>query len=139
VDADYGDGVHSFSMDCEFNGDSCDFTVTAPDTIRGISAMIKDDGSELEFDGLRLEYGTLASGYVAPLTAPWLIASAWSDGYIDYAGQDGEDYVLCIRKGYEKEELTVISRLRHGVPVNAEVQYQGEKVLTITIENFSFR
>ncbi len=139
VDADYGDGVHSFSMDCDFEGESCSFTITAPDSIRGISAKVEDDGSELSFEDLRLEYGTLANGYVAPLTAPWIIASAWTEGYIDHAGRDGEDYVLVIRKGYDKEELTVISWLRHGVPVHAEVLYQGEKVLTVKIENFSYR
>lgn len=139
VDADYGDGVHSFSMDCEFDGKSCDFTLTEPSTIGGISANVSADGTELSFDGLRLEYGKLANGYLAPLTAPWIVASAWTDGYIDQAGKDGEDYVLSIRKGYDKEELTVMTWLRHGVPAHAEVFYQGEKVLTVAIENFSYR
>ena len=138
VEADYGDRVYTFSLDCVYDGENAEFTVTAPETIAGIQAKIHDGDAELQFDGVSLEYGVLANGYVAPLKTPWILGNAWSKEYIASAWEEDGYYCFSVLAGYDEEELTVNTWLKDRKPVKAEVLYEGKRVLNITIENFTY-
>ena len=138
IEADYGERVYDFSLDCIFDGEDGHLTVTAPENIAGITAVVDRDDASLEFDGLSLQYGELANGHVAPLTGPWLLGSAWAEDYISHAGAEGEQTRITYRKGYHDEEVIIDTWLRDGLPVYAEVSCEGRRVLTIQIQDFVF-
>lgn len=139
VQADYGEKVYSFSLDCEYDGEDARLTVLQPENISGISATVHGEDATVEFDGISLQFGELAKGKVAPLSIPWLLGSAWTKDYISYSGQDGEHVRLTCLKGYDDNEITIDTWLSDGIPVNVEVSYDGQRVLSATIREFSFQ
>ena len=137
VAADFGDRVYDFTLACAYDGTVGTLTVTAPRSIAGISATVRDGSSRLEFDGAGLDFGPLANGVASPLCLPWLLGSAWSGDYIAWAGKDGEyDYITWL-KGYNEQELTINTWFQKNIPVRAEVLSGGQRVLTATIEDFA--
>jgi hypothetical protein len=140
ITADFGDTTCEFSAECRYSPDgTTEVTILAPETISGISATVADDGATLEFDGLLLDLGTLAGGHVAPLTAPAILAQCWAGEYISTVGAEGDDCLVTYLRGYDNDELTVLTRLsgESGVPISGEVAYQGSTVLFVTITDFS--
>ena len=138
VTADYGSEVYGFSLDCTWLDGKATLTVTKPETISGITAEVADDGAAILFDGVRLEYGRLANGHVAPLSVPWLFGSAWESDYISSAGEEDGCCRMTVLKGYNDAELTVDTWLEDGIPVCGEVTYAGTRVLAVTFRDFSF-
>ncbi len=138
VQADYGEKIYSFSMNCAFDGEDGEMTILAPEAIAGIHAEIDGENATLSFDGASLEYGELANGYVAPLTVPWLLGSAWAGDYISLTGTEGDLTRVTWLKGYNEEELTIDTWLQEGIPTYAEVSHGGRRVLAVTIQDFVF-
>lgn len=137
VEADYGDRVYDFTLDCTYDGTEGHLSVTAPQSIAGISAVVRDGASQLEFDGVCLDFGPLANGLVSPLSVPWLLGSAWSGDYIAWAGEDGDLSRVTILKDYDERELSIVTWFQKNIPVRAEISSGGQRVLTVTIEAFS--
>lgn len=79
-------------------------TVTAPDTISGISATVKNDCRTIEFDGLSLEFGPLADGRVSPICGPALLGACWASEYIDSTGKDEEQTLRSIRRDMNRKK-----------------------------------
>lgn len=137
VEADYGDRLYDFTLSCSYDGDDGSLTVTAPESIAGISAVVRDGTSVLEFDGAALEFGPLANGFPSPLVLPWLLGSAWSEDYIARAGMDGDRVMVTWLKGYNDEELTIQTWFTRQIPVRVEVVSAGRRVLTAELDDFS--
>ena len=137
IEADFGEKLHAFTLDCRYEDGAAQLTVTAPETLAGICAAVTDDSANLEFEGLALDYGTLANGNVAPLAAPWIWASAWERDYILSCGKDGEYLRVTILKGYNEEELTIDTWLKGEIPVFAEISHDGRRVLSMTLQDFT--
>ena len=137
VQADYGDKVYQFTLECAYDGQDGFLKVLSPEAIAGISARVDGGSATMEFDGLSLEYGELANGYVAPLTIPWLLGSTWADDYISSAGEDNDRYLVTYLKGYHDEELTIKTWFEKNTPVFAEVSYNGQRVLSAAIREFT--
>ena len=71
ITADYGDALYSFSMSCEADAQgSVAFTVTAPQTISGITGEISGDGGRLTFDDTALQFDLMADGQVTVFGTP---------------------------------------------------------------------
>lgn len=138
VTAEYPEKVFTFSLDCVFENDQMKLRVTKPGVIEGICAGVHNGTASLEFEDISLEFGKLANGNVAPLTAPWILASAWKSDYISSAGADGNRTRATILKGYNDEELTIDTWFENELPVYAEISYAGTRVLQISIENFTY-
>ena len=138
VTADVGDAVYEFSMDCKYADGEGSFTVTAPESIAGISATVDNDGATLHFDDIELTLGEMAEGRIAPLGVPWLLGSAWQSDYISAAGKENGLCRVTILKGYDDDEITVETYLSDGVPVRAEASVGGKRVLTMEISDFAW-
>lgn len=139
ITADYGDKLYVFSVDAVFTPDETKLSVVSPEAIAGITATVSADGAKIEFDGVELDFGKLANGYVSPVSVPWLLGQCWLGEYIAYAGTDGDLERVTYLKGYNEEELTLDTWLSEDdIPVHAEVFYGGERCLTVEIRDFQF-
>lgn len=138
ITADYGDRVHTFTMEnqSDQNG-NVSFTVSEPESIAGITGVIRDSGGELIFDDTALAFPMLADDQLAPVSAPWLLLKTLRSGYLTSAGKDGDLMRITIDDRYEDDALTMdIWVDREDRPVYAEILWKGENILTITVENF---
>ena len=124
--ADYGDYVVPFALDCEteVNGPT-HFTVAAPETLAGITAAVDETGGTVTYDGLMMDFGLLANGRLAPA-----------------AGAGGEEdgrFRATYEKDYEEKMLKVDTWFENGIPIYAEVCYNGQRILNLTISEFSLK
>lgn len=137
IRADYGEKLYDFTLEAVCGQEETRLTVREPEEIAGISAVVTGDGAKLEFDGVELDFGKLANGYVSPLSVPWLLAQCWKGEYISMAGSDGELYRVTYLRGYEDAELTVDTWFTaDGLPIHGEVLYDDVRCITVEIEDF---
>lgn len=141
ITADYGDEVYAFTAACTTEEDgSLAFCVTEPETIAGITGTVDGQGGTLTFDGAALAFDLLADGKVSPATAPYVMAESWRTGYITSAGADGAGLRMTVDTSFEENPLTVDTWLdaEKKIPVFAEVCYNGQRILTVTISEFQY-
>lgn len=138
VTADYGDRVYEFSMDCVCTGDTTEITVTQPDTISGITAQIANDTGAITFDGMSLDFGTLAEGNIVPLAVPAVAADSWKNAYIASAGKEDDACRVHYERGYEDGQLLVDTwfSAEKNVPIYAEVCYNDSCILQMKLSDF---
>ena len=139
ITADYGDIIYQFSMECQ--GDrqgNLSFSVTAPESISGITGAITDTGGHLTFEGTALAFAPIADGQVTPVTAPWLFLKTLRSGYIaSCAKVDGGTY-LQIDDSYKDRALHLDIWLNEsGMPVRGEILWEGRRVLSINVKDFT--
>ncbi len=139
ITADFGDKTYSFSLQCHANKtNTLSFTVIAPETISGISGTISGAGGKLTFDDKVLAFPLLADGEVSPISAPWLLMKSLMGGYISSCGKDGEYMLICIDDSYEADALQLdIWTNNDGIPVSADILWQGRRVLSLQVEAFT--
>ena len=140
VTADYGDKSYTFRIGCtaQTNGD-VSFIVIAPESIAGIEGNIKADSGFLTFTDAVLAFPLLADGEVSPVSGPWLMIKSLRSGYLSKAGMDGDMLLLTLNDSYEEEALQVDVWLDdENLPIQADILWQGRRVLSIEIEDFAF-
>ncbi len=139
VTADYGDAVYTFTMACQGDGQGdLDFTVTAPETLEGITGRITGSGGSLCFEGVALELELLADGQLTPVSAPWILLKTLRGGYLAAAGEEDGLLRLTIDDSYADDALHLDIWLDAGdVPVRGEILYGGRRILTVDVENWS--
>lgn len=140
VTADYGDTLHTFVLQCSFDpAGEMSFEVTAPDTISGITGTVAESSGKLTFDGQALAFDTLADGQIAPVTAPWLLVKTLRSGYLTSCGESGDYLLLTIDDSYADDAVQLSIWLgERDIPAEAEVIWQGRRILTMKIANFEF-
>lgn len=136
VTAGYDDRTYDFTLSCQYDAQVTNLEVLEPASIAGITASVSGDGAELAFDGALLDFGQMANGYVAPIAAPWLLCQCWAEEYIAYAGRDAELERVTYLRGYNDAELTVDTWFSDGIPVHAEVIWDGKRCLTVELSEF---
>lgn len=137
--ADFGETVQTFCMDCRCDEvGNLSFTVTSPETLSGITATVTDSGGTITYDGMAMDFGLLANGNVIPAAAPAIVCACWIDGYISSAGSENDAYRVTYEKNFDEKALTVDTWFEKNIPICAEVCYNNERILSITIRDFSF-
>lgn len=138
VTADYGEQLCDFSMDCLVDREgNLSFTVTAPETIAGITGTVSSAGGSITFDDRVLAFQTIADGQVSPVSAPWLLIKTLRSGYLRSCTYVDSGLEISIDDSYAEEALRLIILTRNDVPSSAEIFWQGRRVLTLTVENFN--
>lgn len=140
VTADYGERVGNFTLECTYSpaANGAELTVTAPDSIAGISAAVDGEEASVTFEDVSLELGTLAGGQVAPLQLPQLLGDAWTYSYVESQSEEGDGILVTYRSGYDDEELLVFTRFDSTMtPVQAEVYSDGVCVLTAALSDYA--
>ena len=138
ITADYGDKVHSFSLQCQSNDKgSIRFTVVKPDSIAGIQGTVDGEDGTLTFDNEALHFPLLADNQVTPVSAPWLLVKALRSGFITSAGAGKALLRLSIDDRYTDDALHLdIWVDDSNLPVKAEILYRERKILSLDVKNF---
>ncbi|MBR4098667.1 MAG: hypothetical protein IKK44_01605 [Clostridium sp.] len=88
----------SYRADCLYAAGETQVTLTAPETVAGITARIASGQTALEYDGIQLETGPLNSDGLSPMDALPAFFEAMESGYMAETGTEmiGETEVLRI-------------------------------------------
>ena len=140
VTADYGDAVHIFTMECrsETSGDLA-FTVSAPESIAGITGKLSSEGGRLTFSDTALAFPLMADEQFSPVSAPWVLMQTLRGGYVTACGMEGETVRVTIHDSYEEDALMLDIWLDgNNLPARAEILWDGRRILTVEVENFEY-
>ena len=138
VTADYGDTLQEFSLECEADPlGNVEFTVSAPETVAGITGTMSETGGKLTFDETALQFDLLAEDTLSPVSAPWLLIKTLRSGCITSVGKEEEMLRLSIDDSYRDDALRLDIWLDGDRnPVRAEVLDEGVRILTVSVRDF---
>lgn len=140
ITADYTERIQSFGMFCTFDskGDMT-FEVTQPETLSGITGSISEEGGKLTFDDKALLFEPLVDELISPVCAPWVFFRTLRGGYIKGCSNIDDGYYIQIDDSYSDESLQLnIWTDQNTIPNEAEILWQGRRILSMKIENFTF-
>lgn len=141
VTADLGDTVYTFTLACDTDAaGTLHFTVTAPETISGITGSISGSTGKLTFDDTVLAFDAMAGGQVSPVTAAYIVAQSWRTGYIRSCGRESGSISMTVETSFQEEPLIVETWLEEekGVPFFSEICYNGQRLLSVSITDFQY-
>lgn len=140
ITADYGDVLHTFSLSCQTDTKgNVTFIVTEPESIRDIEGTISAGAGKLTFEDKVIAFDLLADGQLSPVSAPWVFMKALRSGYLTSCGKEGEYLRLAVDDSYADDALHLDIWLGEGdLPVRAEILWQGSRVLSMEVGNFTF-
>ncbi len=138
--ADYGDILYQFSLNCEAdNKGNISFTVSAPDSISGITGTISTAGGKIKFDDTILGFPILSEDLPTPLSAPWLFITALRSGYIRSSDVDNGKLSLTIADTYEEDAMLMQIHLdEQERPASCEFVWKGRRILSMVINSFTY-
>jgi len=139
ITADYGDKVQRFSVSCKGDerGD-LSFTVMSPEEISGISGTIKENLGNLSFGDRALSFPLLTDDQLSPVSAPWIFLQTLRSGYITSVGKEEDLLRVTIHDTYEEDALQLDVWLNEqDIPVRSEMLYDGRRILSLDVRNFS--
>lgn len=141
ITADYGDQLHTFGMHCVGDNDgTVEFAVTAPDSLAGITGSISGGEGHLTFDEKAVTFSLLADGQVTPVSSPWILMKTLLGGYITACNEEEGLLHLMINDSYADDALELEIWLDgESKPIQAEIGYDGRRILTMEIENFQIQ
>ena len=99
VTADYGQRVYVYELSAAVNGEETLLTLSAPETVAGLTARIAGEDSFLEFDGLSVETGPLDGEGLTPVSAIPVLLEAAKSGYITACALEGDGALLRVDCG----------------------------------------
>ncbi len=137
VTADYGDSLYTFSLACRAvpKGDLA-FTVTAPETIAGITGTIAEGSGKLTFDDTALHFELMADDYLSPVSAPWLLMKTLLGGNLTSACQEDGNIRLTMDDSFREDALQLDIWLGEGdLPQRGEILFDGRRILSVNVKN----
>ena len=140
ITADYGDKTYTFQMQCSVDTQgNLTFAVVEPEVISGITGTVSSGVGKLTFDDTALAFDLMADGQISPVSGPWVLLRGLRSGYLSSSTQEGELYRIAVDDSYEDDALHLEVWLdASNAPVAAEVYWQGRRLLTIAVRNFTF-
>ena len=139
VTADYGQTMYSFAMDCLGNSQGdLKFSVAEPETIAGISGTVSDSGGTLTFDDTALHFDLIAEEQLSPVSAGWIFLKALRSGCITSVCMEEELLRISVDDSYEDDALGLDIWLDgDNHPLKADILYDGKRILSLSIRNFT--
>ena len=99
ITADYGQRVYQYEMAAAVTGEDTVLTLSAPETVAGLTARLSGEGSALEFDGLAVDTGPLDGAGLTPVSAFPALLEAARTGYILSCGLEEDTGLLRVDCG----------------------------------------
>lgn len=138
ITADYEDKLFTFSMlcSCDPQGDIT-FTVTAPQSLSGITGKISESGGALTFEDKAICFPIIAEGKISPVSTPWLILKAMKGGYLKAAGKEAGLLRLTVDESYDEDALQLdIWVDENNAPVSVDILLDGSRILSASVNKF---
>lgn len=138
IRADYITAYEDFSLQCQADRDgNLTFRVLEPEDIADIRGTVRGTEGTVEFDDTVLAYPLLADGRLSPVSGPWVLMKAIRSGCIIAAGQEGDGVRVTIDDSYADNAMTVDIWLEEGQVEQAEIAWEGRRVMSMTFDDFS--
>ncbi len=99
VTADYGQRVYRYEMAVAVSGEETLLTLSAPETVAGLTARMSGGENLLEFDGISVETGPLDENGLTPVSAVPALLEAARSGYITACALEEDGAVLRVECG----------------------------------------
>lgn len=140
ITADYGEDIYTFKMHCKADATGkLTFQVLEPASISGITGTVSEDAGKLTFDDQALAFATLADGQITPVCAPWVFIHTLRSGYLNACAQWEDGLQLLIDDSYQEDALQLdIKTDGADLPVYGEILWQGRRVLSLSVSDFTF-
>ncbi len=135
--ADYGDYVRDFTLECQTDSGSASLTVREPQEAQGITATVSGEEARVAYDNTVLAVEDFESRSISPMAAPYLLKTAWAEGYITETSKDGAWEVIAYTLGYGTEELTVTTAFEQDKPVYGEISDGKNTLISCEIKDFT--
>ena len=111
--------------------------MTAPDTISGIGGRLSGSGGEILFEDTALAFELLAEEQLSPVSAPWIFLKTLRSGCMTSVCREDDLLRLSVDDSYEEDPLRLDIWLdAENRPVNADILYDGRRILSLGVENF---
>lgn len=145
ITADYGRRVYQYELSAAVDGAETVLTLTAPETVAGITARLTGEDSFLEYDDLCLETGTLDGDGLTPVSAIPALLEAARSGYITACAlEEGEAATLLRvdtgdpegRPGAGTEASLWFDSATHAL-VRGEIRVDGYRAILCEFSNFT--
>lgn len=140
ITADYGDKTYTFSMNCQSDTQgNLTFAVTSPTTITGVTGTVSATGGKLTFDEQALAFDMMADDQLSPVSGPWILMQTLRSGYLTSCTLENELLRVAIDDSYADDALHLDIWLNESdLPVRGEILWEGRRLLSITVKNFTF-
>ena len=143
ITADYGQRVYQYELAAAVNGEETLLTLSAPETVAGLTARIAGEDSRLEFDGLSVETGPLDGNGLTPVSSVSALLEAARSGYITACALEEEGALLRMdcgdptgSPGEGRETVLWFDAATHAL-VRGEVSVDGFRVIACEFTNFT--
>ena len=127
ITAHWEDSSASFGADIVREGGETCITLTAPETVSGISVRAKGGETTVEFDGVILSLDAGRSETLSPCGAPQRMLAALTQGAMEYCASSSAVFTA------PDGESVTLWRDETGALTGAEIARDGQKVLTLEI------
>ena len=143
ITADYGQRVYQFEMDAQVQGEDAVLTLTAPETVAGLTARWAGEAGTLEYDGVAVETGALDPAGLDPVSAFPVLLEAARSGYLTACSLEEDGAVLRMDCGDpagtpgQGTETTLWVDGETGALLRGEIRVDGFRVIGCTCTAFT--
>ena len=143
ITADYGQRVYQFGMEAQVQGEDAALTLTAPETVAGLTARWAGEAGTLEYDGVAVETGSLDPEGLDPVSAFPVLLEAARSGYLTACALEEDGAVLRVDCGDpagtpgQGTETTLWVDGETGALLRGEIRVDGFRVIGCTCTAFT--
>ena len=143
ITADYGQRVYQFGMEAQVQGEDAALTLTAPETVAGLTARWAGEAGTLEYDGVAVETGSLDPEGLDPVSAFPVLLEAARSGYLTACALEEDGTVLRVDCGDpagtpgQGTETTLWVDGETGALLRGEIRVDGFRVIGCTCTAFT--
>ena len=143
ITADYGQRVYQYEMAVTVTESETTLSLTAPETVAGLTARLEGEEGLLEFDGVSVETGPMDENGLTPASAVPALLEAARSGYITACALEEEDTLLRVdcgdpagSPGSGTETVLWFDASTHAL-VRGEVSVDGFRVVLCEVTQFT--
>ena len=143
VTADYGQRVYEYQLTAAVTGEETVLTLTAPETVAGLTARITGEENRLEFDGVSVETGPLDPSGLSPVSSIPVLLEAARSGYMTACALEEEGTLLRVdcgdpagTPGTGTETALWFDASSHAL-VQGEISVDGFRVILCEFSDFT--
>ena len=143
ITADYGQRVYQYTMSVEASEEETALVITAPETVAGITARLKEKDGLMEYDGVIVETGPMDEEGLTPVSSiPVLLEEARS-GYIRACSLEEDGTLLRVDCGDPEgepgkgREVTLWFEASTHALARGEVKLDGFRAILCQFQEFT--